>query len=517
MRCTTHPDVAVRAPRRLVGLLTATLLGALSLVALAQPAAADPKEGIGHEVTGQPYRDSGGGTDWLGSYVVNGQQVFCVQFQYKAPDTDEQYEPGDELLTKWGDKLSADVAANISYLLLRYGDTKSADEAAALAHLLHSWTAAPRDGKNDLDPKKGFKEIGYDIDLHFDGLPAKAKEAVERLRSDAEANRGPWTAEITPPEGEQLIGSPAEWTVEVKNAKGAGVPDVPVTLTSSGATLEEKATPEPEEVAKASKDEEATEAAETTENSEDAQASEAEEKAKTTETTVTTGKDGTASVSLVPNGEKPKLTAALSAPADRPYVQFPVDGETQRVVSTGGEQELTAEATTIARTQPGIVQVTKKNSETGAGIAGVSLRLTGKDKTAPAVGQDGAPLADSEGKPVVLKTDDSGVATIENLRTPQEVCIVEVSAPAGFDQDFDPDNPPSACGQLAPGETLALELANAPNEVPRTIPAGTQPTVIASTAGTSGPSTGALAGIGGLALLGTALVGWTARRRFAKQ
>ncbi|SFB63740.1 hypothetical protein SAMN05216266_1377 [Amycolatopsis marina] len=504
MGCTTHPVAGVRAPRRLVGLLTVALLGALSLVALAQPASAAVDEGIGHEVSGQPYQGSGGGTDWLGSYIVGGKQVFCVQFQYKAPDTDEKYEPGDELLTKWGDKLSADVAANISYLLLRYGDTENADEAAALAHLLHSWTAAPRNAK-DLDPKNTFKTIGYDVDLHFDGLPAKAKQAVEKLRSDAEANRGPWTAEITPPEDEQLIGSPAEWKVTVKNAKGAGVPDVPVTLTIADAMLEESGDAEAARTAK--------EGTEGTETAETANA----ETAETSATTVTTGEDGTATVTLVSTGENPKLTGALSAPADRPYVRFPVDGDTQRVVSTGGEQELTAEATTTARTQPGIVQITKKNSRTGDGIAGVSLRLTAKDKTTPAVGQDGTPLEGEDGKPVVLETDGNGIATVENLRTPQEVCIVEVSAPAGFDQGFDPDNPPSACGQLAPGETLALELANAPNEVPRTIPAGTQPTVIASTAGTSGPSTGALVGIGSLALLGTALVGWTARRRFVKQ
>jgi hypothetical protein len=33
-----------------------------------------------------------------------------VQFEYKAPDADERYQPGDELKTKWGDPLSTGSA-----------------------------------------------------------------------------------------------------------------------------------------------------------------------------------------------------------------------------------------------------------------------------------------------------------------------------------------------------------------------------------------------------------------------
>ncbi|ASR39687.1 hypothetical protein BAY61_26735 [Prauserella marina] len=460
----------------------------MSLVVFAPAASADVQEGAGHRTTpGQSWGDRERAYDWVGSYVVGGKQVFCVSFALKAPDTGEVYEPGDELLTKWGTKLPEDVAANISYLLLRYGDTQDADEAAALAHLLHAWTAAPR-SPADLDPAKPFDQIGYDVDLQFGKLPQGAKDAVERLRADAEANRGPWEAIVTAPEEEQTIGDEGEWTITVTNAAGEGVPDVPVTLTLTDARLAEEAEEAPEEDA---------------------------DTADSAPSTVTTGADGTAVIGVVPTGENPKVGASLSAPAERPYVQDPVTTDTQRVVSTGGEQELTAEATVAARTAPGIVEIAKIDAASGEGIAGAVLRLTASDKTAPALDQEGQPLVGEDGKPAVVTTEgEDGTATIENLRTPQEVCVVEVSAPSGYDDAFDPGDPPSACGTLDEGGTLVLEVENVANQVPKTIPAGAQPSTIAQSATTSNAPVSALLGMGVLALVVSGLVGWTVRRRF---
>jgi hypothetical protein len=184
MRWSTRPRARRRA---LTGLVAAAVLGALS-VTVAPVAVAATQEGVGHVV--EPGQAGTGSRNWLGSYVVGGRQVFCVSFQLKAPDTDEVYEPGDELLTKWGTKLPADQAANISYLLLRYGDTKKPDEAAALAHLLHSWTSAPRTPA-DLDASLPAAKIAYDAPFHLAGLPAGARAAVDRLKTEAGTNRGP--------------------------------------------------------------------------------------------------------------------------------------------------------------------------------------------------------------------------------------------------------------------------------------------------------------------------------------
>jgi len=453
-------------------LCLAVVLAAFSLVVVTPAASAEVQEGTGHRTTpGQPYGGQDRDHDWVGSYLVGGKQVFCVSFALKAPDSGEQYRPGDELLTKWGGKIPEDTAANISYLLLRYGDTQDADEAAALAHLLHSWTAAPRTPA-DLDRDLPFDQIGYDVDMQFGKLPAGAKEAVERLRTDANANRGPWTAEVTAPEEQQTIGEAGDWTVSVTNAAGKGVPNVPISLSAEGAEV-------------------------------------GDERAS-----VTTGKDGTATFAVTPTAEEPSVTASLSAPAPRPYVQDPVTADTQRVVSTGGEQELTASASGTAKNAPGSVKVTKVDAESGKGIAGVPLRITGEDEKAPAVGDDGEPLKGQDGKPAVVTTEgEAGVAKIDDLQAPQKICVVEVSPPNGYVDAFDPDNPPSACGEVSPGETLTLTIDNKPDEVPKVIPAGEQGPPVAQSATTTSTPVGALAGLGGLAVLVAVAAGVLVHRR----
>lgn len=470
----------VNPVRVAAGALAVLLFGTLSVIA-AQPASAASQEGIGRLVQpGQTYGGKPKSGDWLGTYVVGGKQVFCVSFELKAPDTDEHYKPGDALLTKWGDPLPADTAANISYLLLRYGATTDPDEAAALAHLLHSWTAAPRPGHDDLNPNNNSSEIGYDAPLHLKGLPAAAQQDVDKLTKDAEANRGPWTNSITPPKADQTIGTAASWTVTVKNAKGKGMSDVPVTLTATDATLDGgKAT-----------------------------------------STVTTGDDGTATVELTPTGAKPVLSDTLSAPADKPYVQVPAVSteNSQHVVSTGGEKQLTAQGTVKASNKPGKVQVSKVDATSGKGIAGVALRITAKDKTTAALAQDGKPLAGADGKPAVVTTaGDAGVVAVDNLQAPQDICVVEVSPAPGYTNAFDPNNPPSACGQVKPGETLALVLKNAPNSVPHAINAGGPPVIQLRGDTTSNPSTGGLTGLAAFAVLGSGLVGLVARRRFGRR
>lgn len=453
-------------------LLVALALATFSLVVVAPAASAEVQEGNGHETTpGQPYGGQDRERDWHGSYLVGGKQVFCVQFALKAPDSGEQYQPGDELLTKWGEKIPEDTAANISYLLLRYGDTQSDDEAAALAHLLHSWTAAPRTPA-DLDRDLPFDQIAYNVEGQFAKLPQGAKDAVERLRADAEANRGPWKADVTAPEQEQTIGEDGEWSVSVTNAAGKGVPGVPVTLSAEGARV-------------------------------------GGERAS-----VTTGDDGTATFRVTPTAEQPSVTATMSAPAARPYVQSPVRADTQRVVSTGGEQELTASATGTARNAPGGVKVTKIDAESEKGIAGVPLRVTAGDKESAAKGDDGEPLIGEDGKPAVVTTEGAGgVATVDGLRAPQRICVIEVSPPNGYTDAFDPDDPPSACGKVQPGGTLELTISNEADQVPTVIPAGEQGQPMAQSPTTTATPTGALIGLGGLAVAVAAAGGFLARRR----
>ncbi|SDI39840.1 hypothetical protein SAMN05192558_115132 [Actinokineospora alba] len=454
--------------RLIAGVASASLLAGALLVSAAPTAAAAVQEALGYKTSpSQPYKGNPDATDWSGSYLVNGQQVWCVQYAYLAPDTDEQYQPGETLKTKWGTELSPDIAAQSSYLLLRYSTTKSPDEAAALAHLLHSWTAAPQN-PGQLLPTNTFRTIAYDAPFHLAKLPASAKAAVDRLKADATANRGPWTTGITKPTAPQIIGTPDKWTVKVANAAGKGVGAVPVKITLTDALVDGRKTltlPIPEA-------------------------------------------GGPLTLNVTPTGPNPKVAISLSAPADKPVVRQAVQVDTQRVVSTGGEKQLTGAEAVTAVTAPGKVAVAKVDEKTGKGIAGVSLRITAADKTKPAVDQDGKPLTGADGTPSVVVTGADGTAAVPNLRTPQQICVIEVAAPPGYEQAFDPAAPPSACGEVTPGATLTLKVANKPNvpTVPKTIPAGDGQAVAAAALDDGGPSTGLLAGLGVLVLVGGALV-----------
>lgn len=454
------------------------LAGAAMLAAPITASANTGSRGVGQEVTpAQPYHGNQDPSDWLGSYVVGGKDVYCVRFALNAPDSDTQYKPGEPLKDKWGKDLDPVVAAKISYLLLRYAGTKDADQAAALAHLLHSYTSGVPAGDPRLDPANDFNHIGYDIAGHLDKLKAqhpKAADAVMAEEADATANQGPWDVAVTAPTGAQIIGTPDKWTVKVTHAgTDKAITGAPVKLTVTDGTVDKD--------------------------------------------TVTTPADGSPLVvNVTPTGPKPTVKVDLSAPADQPVVQAPVNtgGAIQWIVSTGGEKALTANATTTARTAPGAVKVTKVDSKTNAGLAGVQLRITAKDKTAAAVKQDGTALNGTDGKPLVVTTGADGTATVDNLQTPQDICLIEVAAPSGYDENFDASSPPSVCGSVEPGKTLALQLANTPNKptVPVKIPAGGSP-MVADAATVTEIDPGALAGIGGLLVIALGGVGFLLRRR----
>jgi hypothetical protein len=302
--------------RRLRAGLTAGFLVAGFALAGAPAASATVQQGIGYQTSpAQPYLNNPDQADWLGSYVVNGKQAFCVQFAFLAPDSDELYQPGMALRTKWDTPLPSDVAADISYLLLRYGDTKSADEAAALAHLLHSWTAAPQNPQQ-LDPANDFRHIAYDAPFHLSKLPASAQAKVDALQADAAANRGPWSAAVVAPNAPQTIGVAGDWGIVVTNAAGKAVANVPVTVTAIDATF-------PDATGKQ----------------------------------VTTGVVNTTATSplvlkVTPTGTAPKVDIKLASPAEVPTVQQAVQVDTQRIVSTGGEKQLTSAGSSTASPPP---------------------------------------------------------------------------------------------------------------------------------------------------------------------
>ncbi|MFL6143941.1 MAG: hypothetical protein ACJ72N_19020 [Labedaea sp.] len=466
------------AARLAAGLVSTILLAATGLVLGGAVAQALPQQGIGQAIPAQPYRGNPDATDWMGSYVVGGKQVFCIQFAFLAPEPTEDYKIGAPLKTKWGTDLAPGVPARLSYLLLRYADTKSPDEAAALAHLLHSWTAAPQT-PGATAPTNDFRTIAYDEQFHFTRLTPGAQQAVAKLRADADANHGPWRMKVTKPAADQVLGTPGSWTVAVTVAEtGKGVANVPVPLTVTGGKFADG----------------------------------------TATATLRTTADGTVAVPVTPTEPNVVLAATITAPADQPRVQQASRDNVQRIVSTGGETPIPGSDTATAKNAPGKVTVAKVNEKTNAGIAGASLRLTVADKVTPAKDQNGANLLGPDGKPVVLVTGPDGTVAVPNLATPQDVCVIEVSAPPGFDKSFDPAAPPSACGTLTPGATLALTVANKPNapNVPVAVPAGDQPVPVAlgTVSRVSGP--GGVLAICGLAVLLAGLGGLLVRRRVVR-
>jgi hypothetical protein len=456
-------------------LAAVAMVSGLALLTVPATATAIGVKGIGHNASGlQP--NATPGSEWHGSYVWQEKQVWCVQYALPAPDSNVGYKEGDALLTKAGKELAPDVAANISYLLLRYSTTKSPDEAAALAHLLHSWTSAP-DGQVRLDTTDP-KYLAYDAPFYAARLPQSVMDTVARIKADAEANRGPWALSATAPKEPLIIGAESTWTVSLVKASGQGVPNGTIDFTLTDATL-----PDGGKTGKA-----------------------------------TTGADGSpAVIKVVPTGEKPSIAAVADSPADRPVVHQPIQTDNmQRMVTTGGEKKLNANANGQARTAPGAVKITKIDSETKKSIAGVALRVTAKDQTSAAKKQDDSDLVGTDGKPLVLQTGADGTVEVPDLRTPQEICLVEVAAPKGYEEYFDPKAPPSACGAVAAGQTLALELVNKPNKpvVPSTIPAGTEgQTPVATASFDTQLRPGLMLAVGGLVLLGAALAGFLVWRR----
>lgn len=473
----------MRLRRMLAGLLGASLVSGMALFATPTVATAvdGVQQGAGMAVGPTPGGNAKG--TWLGQYVVGGKNVFCVDYALPAPGSDQPYKPGDALRTKWGTPIPKAQASDISYLLLKYGNTRDNTTAAAVAHLLHSWTAPvvkghPGDPNDPIfkghDTQWIQHNLAYDSGYYLSKMSAPLKQKVAEVKQDAAKNRAPWDLKLTPPAQPQ-INKPGTWTLQLTSGAKNPVSDIPISLTASQAQIDG---------AKASK--------------------------------VTTDANGTAKVKVTPTGSKPTLKASLNSPNALPRVQKPLNNpNVQKVVLGGGEQNLSK----TFEIQGGGVKVTKTDAESGKGLGGVSLRITGGDKHSPARTFDGGQLLGADKKPAVVQTNDDGLADIDNLAAPQQICVVEAAPAKGYDQNFDAKHPPAACGNIQPGKTLALKLSNKKNKavVPVVIPAGgSAPKATASSETITKPSSAGLAAFGG-GLLALAGIGGFAARRLRRR
>lgn len=465
-----------------VGVAGTLLLASTASLVVTGTAAADvQRTDNGWAVTAQPYKNNPDTTDWLGSYTVAGQQVWCVDYALKAPDSNEPFTDDGTLTTKWGTPVDATTAAEISYLLLRFGNTTSKDDAAALSHLLHWWTApasASPNSQNPYDPNLDFQQIAYNPELHLQELQQVspgAATAVATLQADAQANHGPWTMSMTAPKNQQLIGTPDSWTVNVLNAAGKGLANVAVTLTATDASFP----------------------------------------GNTTTEVVNTAADGSPlSVTATPTGLNPTITATVTSPAAMPKVRVPADPNMQKIVTTGGTTPITSTQATTAQSPPGTMTLVKTDANTNKPIANATFEVTAADKKSPAMSLLGAPIVGQDGTPLTLKTGADGHVTVNNLRTPQTVCMIETSPPPGYDQAFNPASPPTQCAQVDPGQTVTVSVTNAPNKIPVAIPAGgPPPQMTAMSTVLSQPAPMALFVFGGLLVIAAGFAGAVVVRR----
>jgi hypothetical protein len=290
---------------RLVGVLG--VLSAVGLLGSVNASAAIVPDHGQSLAPAQPFLNNPDASDWVGSYLVGGQQTWGADFGYGAPDSAEAYSGGGTLVTKFGLPVDPSIAAQISYLLWRYGSTSSDDEAAAVEHLINSWLGAPSN-PGQLDPANDFAHIAYDAPFHLAKLSAGAQTAVTTLRTEADSDQGPWTVPVAAPAGPQVQASPGAWTVKVLSAGSTTVPSVPVTITATDATLPNG----------------------------------------TASQSFTTPADGSAlTVAVTPTGAAPAITAHVSGPATAPAVLLPTRPIDQTLL-VGASTPLTGSAASTA-------------------------------------------------------------------------------------------------------------------------------------------------------------------------
>lgn len=226
--------------------------------------------------------------------------------------------------------------------------------------------------------------------------------------------------------------------------------------------------------------------------------------------------DGTATIELTPTDTEPRLTSTLAAPAGKPYLETPIDVDTQRVVSTGGEKQLTAQATVPAQRSPDR-STSRSRTARAAKDSGVALRLTAKDQ----ISRPGAKWrAAREPGWNAGRAHHRGRGRRSGRRESSDTAgdLRHRGEPSGGPRRcFRSHRPAFGLRHSQPGATLALTIENIPNEVPTAIPADAGPpaaVVHAATSTTTSPLS--IAALGTVALPGTALVGFLARRRFER-
>ena len=389
-------------------------------VAATPPKAKDPCVSGTKDICGTTgvgyYKTYSFGTRWFGDFknaIPGGTHSYCIdlRFWYPGPSYKYKEDTSGNLTNKSGGAVPFPNQQRIAYAIWVYGRSNDPDQAAAVMLYVHGQIDDARPG-----------EVSPSV------LGSKARSLYDQITKAAAKFHGPYKVDVSVP-GTPKVGTAVTATVRVLAAGGAAVPNLPVTVSTTGAT----------DVSKPSK----------------------------------TDDSGVAKVTLTPSGGALKVSASSSAlPSTLPRVFVPTSAAAaangQRLVLPASQTVSDSGTGTASKVQikvstnaaPAALLVGKPSqdkvtiSNAGGGWSGtIQVRIYGPERTAAAIACTGTPVVQG-----TLSAKGNGTFT---------TTAVAIKAPGWY-----------AYQETVPGDASTIGLTtpcNAPSERFRV---DTQPAVV---------------------------------------
>jgi len=163
------------------------------------------------------------GTRWFGDFrnaIPGSAHTYCIdlRFWYPGQQYDYKENTGGSITNQDGNAVPLPNQQRIAYAIWQYGRSTDPDQAAAVMLYVHSQMGDARPG--ELDPS---------------ALNSNVVSLYSKISKDAIRFHGPYRLEIRFP-GTLKVGAAVTATVRVLSAGGSALPNLPVTLTTTGAT-----------------------------------------------------------------------------------------------------------------------------------------------------------------------------------------------------------------------------------------------------------------------------------------
>jgi LPXTG-site transpeptidase (sortase) family protein len=163
------------------------------------------------------------GTRWFGDFknaIPGGTHSYCIdlRFWYPGPSYKYKEDTSGNLRNKSGGAVPAVNQQRIAYAIWVYGRSSDPDQAAAVMLYVHGQIDDARPG-----------EVSPAV------LNAKARSLYDQITKAAAKFHGPYKVAVSVP-GAPKVGTAVTATVRVLAGGGAAVPNLPVTISTTGAT-----------------------------------------------------------------------------------------------------------------------------------------------------------------------------------------------------------------------------------------------------------------------------------------